>query len=73
MYIAYYCSTFSITLYYSNTNLPSSLLIYLPIQLRIKQELVNDEMRTKSTVLALADIDYVAENQKLLDAIAKYQ
>ena len=47
--------------------------IYLSIQLRIKQELVNDEMRTKSTVLALTDIDYVAENQKLLDAIAKYQ
>ena len=68
-----HCRTFSTTLYYSNTNLPSSLSIYLHIQLRIKQELVNDEMRTKSTVLALADIDYVAENQKLLDAIAKYQ
>lgn len=45
---------------------------YNATQLRIKQEQVNDEMRTKSTVLALSDIDYVAENQKLLDAINKY-
>lgn len=41
-------------------------------QLRIKQEMVNDELRTKSTMLAVSDIDYVAENQKLLEAIAKY-
>jgi hypothetical protein len=41
-------------------------------QLRIKQEMVNDELRTKSTILAVSDIDYIAENQKMLDAIAKY-
>jgi hypothetical protein len=29
-------------------------------------------MRTKSSVLALTEVDYVAENQKLLDVIAKY-
>lgn len=42
------------------------------MQLRIKQEMVNDEMRTKSAVLAVSDIDYVTENQKMLDAINKY-
>ena len=41
-------------------------------QLRIKQEMVNDEMRTKSSVLAITELDYVQENQKLLDAINKY-
>jgi ferredoxin len=41
-------------------------------QLRIKQEMVNDELRTKSTILAVSDIDYIAENLKMLDAIAKY-
>jgi hypothetical protein len=41
-------------------------------QLRIKQEMVNDEMRTKSTILAVSELDYVNENQKLLEAIAKY-
>ena len=42
-------------------------------QLRIKQEQVNDEMRTKSSVLGLTEsIDYPVECQKMLDAIAKY-
>jgi len=42
------------------------------IQLRIKQEMVNDEMRTKSSVMAITDLDYVQENQKMIDAINKY-
>ena len=34
--------------------------------------MVNDEMRTKSSVLAITELDYVQENAKLLDAINKY-
>jgi len=41
-------------------------------KLRIKQEMVNDEMRTKSSVMAITDLDYVQENQKMIDAISKY-
>lgn len=33
---------------------------------------MNDEMRTKSTVLAVSELDYHNENQKMLEAIAKY-
>lgn len=53
--------------------LPSFLFFLLyRAQLRIKQEMVNDEMRTKSSVLAITELDYVQENAKLLDAINKY-
>ena len=34
--------------------------------------MVNDEMRTKSSVMAITDLDYVQENQKMIDAINKY-
>ena len=34
--------------------------------------MVNDEMRTKSSVMAITDLDYVQENQKMIDAISKY-
>lgn len=49
------------------------IMLDIPVQqLRVKQEMVNDEMRTKSTVMAISELDYVAENQKMLDAINKY-
>lgn len=53
-----------------------TILLYITYdwekQLRIKQEMVNDEMRTKSSVLAITEIDFVQENQKMIDAINKY-
>lgn len=42
-------------------------------KVRVKQELVNDEMRTKNTVLKVDDLDVVAECKQMLDAIKAYQ
>ena len=44
------------------------------VKARVKQELRDDEMKTKSNVMRLqAPIDYGSESTKLLDAISKYQ
>lgn len=40
---------------------------------RVKQELVNDEMRTKSAVQRLDDVDLVAECAQMLEALRKYE
>jgi replication factor A1 len=39
---------------------------------RVKQEMVNDEPRVKSSVIKVDELDYVAECKNMLDAIAKY-
>lgn len=39
---------------------------------RVKQEMVNDEPRVKSSVIKVDDLDFVAESKNMLDAIAKY-
>lgn len=40
--------------------------------LRIKAEMINDEMRIKHTVQRMNPIDIKAESQALLEAISKY-
>ena len=40
---------------------------------RVKQEMVNDEPRVKSSVIKVDDVDYVSECKHMLEAIAKYQ
>lgn len=42
-------------------------------KVRVKQELVQDEMRVKSTIVSLNEIDYIAESRSMLAAIDKYQ
>lgn len=42
------------------------------VTLRIKAEMMNDEMRVKHTVQRMNPIDMKAESQALLDAISKY-
>lgn len=41
--------------------------------LRIKAEMVNDELRLKNTIQRMAPLDLRAESRALLDAIARYQ
>ncbi len=41
-------------------------------RIRVKQELVGEEMRAKSTIMKLEEINYVQQNKSLLAAIAKY-
>ena len=43
------------------------------LQVRVKQEMAKEELRVKSTAMKVDDIDYVAESQQLLNAIAKYK
>jgi replication factor A1 len=51
-----------------------ALFTQVLVKARVKQELRDDEMKTKSTVVKLqAPIDYGAECSKLLEAIEKYQ
>lgn len=42
------------------------------VTLRIKAEMVNDEMRLKNTIQRMAPIDMKTECEALLDAISKY-
>lgn len=42
------------------------------MRLRIKEEIVNDETRVKSSVMKLDDVDFVTESRMMLDAIARY-
>jgi hypothetical protein len=39
---------------------------------RVKQEMVQEEMRVKCTVLSLDDLDYLSECKQMIDAINKY-
>lgn len=43
------------------------------VTLRIKAEMVQDEMRLKNTIQRMAPLDMKAESQALLSAIAMYQ
>jgi hypothetical protein len=44
------------------------------VKARVKQDMRDDEMKTKSTVMKLeCPLNYAAECSKILDAIAKYQ
>lgn len=42
------------------------------LKLRVKQEMVNDEPRIKSSVTNFASVDFVSESKQLLSVIAKY-
>ena len=39
---------------------------------KVKQELVGDETRTKTSVVRMSPIDYAKENKSLLNALAAY-
>ncbi|RYH21143.1 hypothetical protein EON65_21385 [archaeon] len=41
-------------------------------RVRVKQELVNDEMRTKSSGLRVDEVDLVNECHQMIEAIKKY-
>ena len=52
----------------------SPLLNYfISLQVRVKQEMVNEEARIKSTVLSLEEPNFISECQQMFDAIMKYQ
>jgi len=42
------------------------------VKVRVKQETVNDEMRVKSTVMTMNDVDILSECKQMLNAIEKY-
>ena len=42
------------------------------IKCRVKQEAVNDEMRVKTTVVAMTPVDYVSECSNMLNAMEKW-
>lgn len=42
------------------------------VQVRVKQEMVNDESRVKCTVASLGGLDLAAECKQMIDAINKY-
>lgn len=44
----------------------------LGLQVRVKQESVNDEVRTKSTVVSMVELDLVDECRQMMEAINKY-
>ena len=46
--------------------------MYVHPQVRVKQESVNDEMRTKSTVVTMNDLDLLDECNQMIAAINKY-
>jgi replication factor A1 len=41
-------------------------------KVRVKQEMVNDEMRVKNSMLKVEDLDFIDESKNLIDAINKY-
>jgi predicted signal transduction protein with EAL and GGDEF domain len=52
----------------------NAMFMQVLVKARVKQELRDDEMKTKSTVMRLeAPINYGTECSRLLDAISKYQ
>ena len=48
------------------------MYVYVHPQVRVKQESVNDEMRTKSTVVTMNDLDLLDECNQMIAAINKY-
>lgn len=48
-------------------------LITVLLQVRVKQEMVNDESRVKCTVATMGELDLVAECKQMIDAIHKYK
>ncbi len=42
------------------------------VKARVKQEIVNDEPRTKSSIIKIDSLDLVTESKNMIDAINKY-
>ncbi len=42
------------------------------VKCRVKQEMVNDEYRVKSSAMKVDDLDFVAESKQMINAINKY-
>jgi hypothetical protein len=42
------------------------------IKIRCKEEMVNDDMRLKSTAIGIEVLDFVKESNQMYDAIMKY-
>ena len=42
------------------------------MKVRVKQEMMNDDMRTKSTLVEMHELDFVKESAEMYQALLKY-